>query len=204
MRIADLIDQQRERLALAESQDQGKPVNLARNMDIPRAAYNFRKFAYAWQNLLETSNTMPEADVVNISSRHPLGVAGLISPWNLPLYLLTFKLAPAIMSGNTVVAKPSEMTSVTAWMLCDILREAELPEGVINMVFGFGASVGQSIVTHPKVRMISFTGSTLVGQKIAQLTATSMKKVSLELGGKNAAVIFNDADVDAAVAGVAR
>ena len=204
MRIADLIDQQRERLALAESQDQGKPVNLARNMDIPRAAYNFRKFAYAWQNLLETSNAMPEADVVNISSRHPLGVAGLISPWNLPLYLLTFKLAPAIMSGNTVVAKPSEMTSVTAWMLCDILREAELPEGVVNMVFGFGASVGQSIVTHPKVRMISFTGSTLVGQKIAQLTATSMKKVSLELGGKNAAVIFNDADVDAAVTGVAR
>ena len=102
------------------------------------------------------------------------------------------------------MAKPSEMTSVTAWMLCDILREAELPEGVVNMVFGFGASVGQSIVTHPKVRMISFTGSTLVGQKIAQLTATSMKKVSLELGGKNAAVIFNDADVDAAVAGVAR
>jgi len=204
LRIADLIDQQLERLALAESQDQGKPANLARNMDIPRAAYNFRKFAGAWQNLLETSNTMPEAGVVNISSRHPVGVAGLISPWNLPLYLLTFKLAPAIMSGNTVVAKPSEMTSVTAWMLCNIMREAELPEGVVNMVFGYGASVGQSIVTHPKVKMISFTGSTLVGQKIAQMTATSMKKVSLELGGKNAAVVFHDANVDAAVAGIAR
>ena len=155
-----------------------------------------------FQSLVDTSQCSP--GVVNLSSRRPLGVAGLISPWNLPLYLLTFKLAPAIMSGNTVVAKPSEMTSVTAWMLCDILREAELPEGVVNMVFGFGASVGQSIVTHPKVRMISFTGSTLVGQKIAQLTATSMKKVSLELGGKNAAVIFNDANVDAAVTGVAR
>ena len=103
-----------------------------------------------------------------------------------------------------MVAKPSEMTSVTAWMLCDIMREAELPEGVVNMVFGYGASVGQSIVTHPKVKMISFTGSTLVGQKIAQMTATSMKKVSLELGGKNAAVVFHDANVDAAVAGITR
>ena len=164
---------------------------------------------------------MGGAGVVNISSRHPVGVAGLISPWNLPLYLLTFKIAPAIMTGNTVVCKPSEMTSVTAWMLCGLLREAGLPPGVVNMVFGFGRTVGESIVTHPKViidvmlrsqysspslkvRMVSFTGSTLIGQRIAQLTATSMKKVSLELGGKNAAVIFSDADLPSAVAGVTR
>ena len=169
--------------------------------------------------MLDTSQTVGGAGVVNISSRHPVGVAGLISPWNLPLYLLTFKIAPAIMTGNTVVCKPSEMTSVTAWMLCGLMREAGLPPGVVNMVFGFGRTVGESIVTHPKVitqvltrftdptlkvRMVSFTGSTLIGQRIAQLTATSMKKVSLELGGKNAAVIFSDADLPSAVAGVTR
>lgn len=204
LKIADLIDRDLEPLARAESMDQGKPVNIARKVDIPRAAYNFRKFAHAWQSLLDTSQTVGGAGVVNISSRHPVGVAGLISPWNLPLYLLTFKIAPAIMTGNTVVCKPSEMTSVTAWMLCGLMREAGLPPGVVNMVFGFGRTVGESIVTHPKVRMVSFTGSTLIGQRIAQLTATSMKKVSLELGGKNAAVIFSDADLPSAVAGVTR
>ena len=109
------------------------------------------QFAHAWQSLLDTSQTVGGAGVVNISSRHPVGVAGLISPWNLPLYLLTFKIAPAIMTGNTVVCKPSEMTSVTAWMLCGLMREAGLPPGVVNMVFGFGRTVGESIVTHPKV-----------------------------------------------------
>ena len=126
MKIADKIDERLEEFALAESQDQGKPVSLARKMDIPRASYNFRKFAYAWQNLVETSNILPGAGVINISSRHPLGVVGLISPWNLPLYLLSFKIAPAIMSGNTVVCKPSEMTSVTAWMLASVMKEVNI------------------------------------------------------------------------------
>ena len=204
LRIADLIDQNLEELALAESRDQGKPVSLARSMDIPRASLNFRKFAYAWQGLVDTAASLENPAVVNISSRTPLGVAGLISPWNLPLYLLTFKIAPAIMSGNTVVCKPSEMTSVTAWMLCKMMKKAGLPDGVVNMVFGYGNTVGESIVTHPQVKIVSFTGSTAVGKKIAQLTAASMKKVSLELGGKNAAVVFNDADLEEAVNGVVR
>jgi len=204
LKIADRIDARLDQLALAESRDQGKPVNLAKKMDIPRASINFRVFAQAWQHHLETSNAMPGAGVINYSSRHPVGVAGLISPWNLPLYLLTFKMAPALMAGNTVVCKPSEMTSVTAWMLCSIMLEVGLPSGVVNMVFGYGNTVGEAIVTHPQVRIISFTGSTVVGQKIAALTAPAMKKVSLELGGKNAAVVFDDADIDAAVAGVTR
>ena len=123
LKIADRIDEQLEEFAVAESKDQGKPVSLARKMDIPRASYNFRKFGSAWENLVESSNSLPEQGCVNISSRRPLGVAGLISPWNLPLYLLTFKIAPAIMAGNTVVCKPSEMTSVTAWMLAKVIKE---------------------------------------------------------------------------------
>ena len=158
LKIADMIDSNLESLALAESRDQGKPVSLARSLDIPRAALNFRKFAFAWQGLTETSNKLEAACVVNISSRQPLGVAGLISPWNLPLYLLTFKIAPAIMSGNTVVCKPSEMTSVTAWMLCKMIKDIGLPPGVVNMVFGYGSTVGESIVTHPEVKIVSFTG----------------------------------------------
>jgi len=204
LKIADRIDERLEELALAESRDQGKPVSLARRMDIPRASTNFRVFAQAWQHHLETANSMPEAGVINYSSRHPVGVAGLISPWNLPLYLLTFKVGPALMAGNTVVAKPSEMTSVTAWILADIFKEVELPPGVANIVFGYGHPVGEAIVTHPKVRVVSFTGSTVVGQRIAALTAPAMKKVSLELGGKNAAVVFDDAELEAAVAGVTR
>jgi len=153
LKIADMIDQQLEEFAVAESKDQGKPVSLARKMDIPRASYNFRKFASAWENLVDTSNSLPEHGVINISSRHPIGVAGLISPWNLPLYLLTFKIAPAIMAGNTVVCKPSEMTSVTAWMLAKVIKEVGLPDGVVNIVFGTGSPCGQSIVTHPKVML---------------------------------------------------
>merc|ERR1711981_34285 len=131
-----MIDQQLEELAVAEPREQGKPVSLARSMDIPRASLNFRKFAWAWQGLVDTANSLETPAVVNISSRSPLGVAGLISPWNLPLYLLTFKIAPAIMSGNTVVCKPSEMTSVTAWMLAKVIKEVGLPPGVVNIVFG--------------------------------------------------------------------
>jgi len=151
LKIADEIDLQLEDFAVAESKDQGKPVSLARKVDIPRASYNFRKFAQSWQNLVETSNSLPGPGVINISSRHPLGVAGLISPWNLPIYLLSFKIAPALMAGNTVVCKPSEMTSVTAWMLAKVMEQVGLPDGVVNIVFGYGSPVGQRIVTHPKV-----------------------------------------------------
>jgi len=203
-RIADLIDERLDELSLAESKDQGKPVWLAKQMDIPRASINFRVFAQAWQHNLETSNSQPGAGVINYSSRHPLGVAGLISPWNLPLYLLTFKIAPAIMAGNTVVCKPSEMTSVTAWMLAQICNQAKLPAGVVNMVFGYGSTCGEALVTHPEVNIVSFTGSTAVGQHIARAAAPMMKKLSLELGGKNAAVVFDDADLDKCVKGVVR
>jgi len=202
IKIADLIDSNLERLAIAESKDQGKPVWLARQMDIPRSSHNFRTFGQAWQYLLDSSNSPP--GVVNYSTRRPVGVAGLISPWNLPLYLLSFKIAPALMAGNTVVCKPSEMTSVTAWMLAGIIQQVGLPAGVVNFVFGYGASCGERIVTHPKVNMISFTGSTMVGQKIAGMAAPQMKKLSLELGGKNAAIVFDSCDLDSAVAGVAR
>jgi len=202
LKVADRIEANMEELALAESMDQGKPVALARKMDIPRAAYNFRKFAHAWSNLLETADA--ERGVLNYSTRSPIGVCGLISPWNLPLYLLTFKVAPAIMAGNTVVCKPSELTSVTAWMMAKIMQEVNLPPGVVNVVFGYGTSVGEAIVTHPKVRMVSFTGSTPVGKRIAALTSPSMKKVSLELGGKNAAIVFSDANLEDAVNGLIR
>jgi len=203
-RIADLIDARLDELALAESKDQGKPFKLAREMDIPRAAFNFRSFAGAWQHLVEGSKSSSSTGTINYTLRQPLGVAGLISPWNLPLYLLTFKIAPAIMAGNTVVCKPSEMTSVTAWMLAKICKEAELPAGVVNIVFGLGTSCGQHIIQHPKVSIVSFTGSTGVGQHIARVAAPLMKKLSLELGGKNAAIVFNDADLDRCVKGVVR
>jgi len=198
-KIADGIDARREEFALMESRDQGKPVNLARKMDIPRASYNFRCFAESWQHLLQTANSQPGPGVINYSTRNPVGVAALISPWNLPLYLLSFKIAPAIMAGNTVVCKPSEMTSVTAWMLCQVCQEVGIPVGVVNMVFGYGRTAGEELVRHPKVKIVSFTGSTVVGQHIASVAAPAMKKLSLELGGKNAAVIFNDANIDEAV-----
>jgi len=169
LKIADVVESKLEEFALAESKDQGKPVSLARMVDIPRVSHNFRVFAMAWQHQLETSNVMPGAGVINYTTRHPLGVAGLIAPWNLPLYLLSFKLAPALMAGNTVVCKPSEMTSVTAWMLCQILKEVGLPSGVCNIVFGLGGSVGEAIVTHPKIKIISFTGSTVVGRGLLRL-----------------------------------
>ena len=137
--------------------------------------------------------------MLNYTYRTPVGVAALITPWNLPLYLLTFKLAPALMSGCTVVCKPSEMTSVTAWMLCRLFHEVGLPKGVVNMVCGYGNTVGEVLVKHPDTKAISFTGSTLIGQRITALAGPMMKKLSMELGGKNAAVVFPDADLSKAV-----
>lgn len=197
-RIADLIDQRARELAEAESSDQGKPVWLASEMDIPRAAHNFRFFAGALLHHDEQA-TRIDSSTFNYVARRPVGVAGLISPWNLPLYLLTWKIAPAIAFGNTCVAKPSELTSLTAFMLAEILRDAGLPKGVVNLVFGSGASAGAALVAHPDVPLISFTGGTVTGRAIASVAAPMFKKLSLELGGKNPNVIFDDCDFDRAL-----
>lgn len=203
MRVADLIDEKREEFARAESADQGKPVWLASEMDIARAAKNFRFFASL---ILHETNmsSRHDAHTLNYVTREPVGVAGLISPWNLPLYLLTWKIAPAIAYGNTCVAKPSELTSLTASMLCDVLNEAGLPKGVVNMIFGTGPSAGAALVAHNDVPLISFTGGTVTGRAIAGVAAPMFKKLSLELGGKNPNLIFDDADLDRAVATTVR
>ena len=203
LRIADLIERDLEKLARAESIDTGKPLSLARSLDIPRAASNFRFFATA---ILHTENEAHITDGVafNYTLRQPRGMAGLISPWNLPLYLLSWKIAPAIAVGNTAIAKPSELTPMTAYLLCEIVREAGLPKGVLNVVHGTGPNVGAAITAHPKIGTISFTGGTVTGKKVAEAAAPLFKKVSLELGGKNPNIIFADADLDAAIAGSVR
>lgn len=203
LRVADLIERDLEKLARAESIDTGKPLSLARNLDIPRAASNFRFFATA---ILHTENEAHVTDGVafNYTLRQPRGIAGLISPWNLPLYLLSWKIAPAIGCGNTAIAKPSELTPMTACMLCALCREAGLPDGVLNIVHGTGASVGGAITAHPRIDTISFTGGTVTGRKVAETCAPMFKKVSLELGGKNPNIIFADADFEAALNGSVR
>ena len=203
LRIADLIERDLEKLARAESVDTGKPLSLARSLDIPRAASNFRFFATA---ILHTENEAHVMDGVafNYTLRQPRGIAGLISPWNLPLYLLSWKIAPAIAVGNTAIAKPSELTPMTAYLLCEICVEAGLPNGVLNIVHGTGPNVGAAITAHPKIGTISFTGGTVTGRKVAEAAAPLFKKVSLELGGKNPNIIFADADLEAAIAGSVR
>jgi aminomuconate-semialdehyde/2-hydroxymuconate-6-semialdehyde dehydrogenase len=203
LRIADLIERDLEKLARAESIDTGKPLSLARSLDIPRAASNFRFFATA---ILHTESEAHITDNVafNYTLRQPRGIAGLISPWNLPLYLLSWKIAPAIAVGNTAIAKPSELTPMTAYLLCEICREAGLPSGVLNVVHGTGPNVGAAITAHPKIGTISFTGGTVTGRKVAETCAPLFKKVSLELGGKNPNIVFADADLDAAIAGSVR
>jgi aminomuconate-semialdehyde/2-hydroxymuconate-6-semialdehyde dehydrogenase len=197
-KIADGIERRLPVLAAAESKDQGKPVWLAESVDIPRAAHNFRFFAgqilYAPTEAHDLSGKG-----FNFTLRKPVGIAGLISPWNLPLYLLTWKIAPAIACGNTVVCKPSEITPMTAFLLCEILIEAEVPPGVVNMVFGYGGEAGDALVKHPKVPLISFTGGTTTGKQLSAAAAPLIKKLSLELGGKNANIIFSDANLEDAV-----
>src|SRR5438045_1450519 len=203
LRIADLIERDLEKLARAESIDTGKPLSLARSLDIPRAASNFRFFTTA---ILHTENEAHMTDGVafNYTLRQPRGITGLISPWNLPLYLLSWKIAPAIAVGNTAIAKPSELTPMTAYLLCEICREAGLPDGVLNIVHGTGPNVGAAITAHPKINTISFTGGTVTGRKVAEAGAALFKKISLELGGKNPNIVFADADLDAAIAGSVR
>ncbi|CAH3158301.1 unnamed protein product [Pocillopora meandrina] len=205
-KIADLIEAQLDEFAEAESKDQGKPVLLAKTIDIPRACHNFRFFASTIirSSVENQTSVLENVGALNYTIRSPIGVAGLISPWNLPVYLLTFKIAPAIAAGNTVVCKPSEMTSVTAWMMAKVLNEAGLPPGVVNLVMGTGPKAGAAIVRHPDVPVISFTGSTVTGQVITEMTAPFYKKTSLELGGKNAAIIFDDADLEKSIATTVR
>ncbi len=192
-RIAEGIESNLEKLALAESDDNGKPVWLSRMVDIPRAAANFRFFATGIMHFASESHVM-EDKAVNYTLRQPIGIVGCISPWNLPLYLFTWKIAPALAAGNCVLAKPSEVTPVTAYLLSKICMEAGLPPGVLNIIHGTGPGAGEHIVTHPDVKAISFTGSTRAGARIASLAAPKFKKLSLELGGKNPAIIFADCD----------
>jgi len=199
LRLAALIEARLEEFAALESRDSGKPVALARRLDIPRAVSNLRHFAAtitAWGSQSHAMESgAPGSGAINYTLRQPLGVVGCISPWNLPLYLFSWKIAPALAAGNTVVAKPSEITPCTAALLGELSIEAGFPAGVLNIVQGRGPTVGQALVDHPRVRAISFTGSTATGATIAAAAAPQFKKMSLEMGGKNPAIVFADADL---------
>ena len=190
--LAAALESRIDAFARAESLDGGKPLALARDIEIPRAVANLRFFAQAATQFASESHH-GEAGL-NYTLRAPLGVVATISPWNLPLYLFTWKIAPALAAGNTVVAKPSEVTPLTATMLGELAAEIGFPQGVLNIVHGLGAEAGEPLVMHPRVRAVSFTGSTAVGKRIAALAAPALKKVSLELGGKNPTLVFADSD----------
>jgi aminomuconate-semialdehyde/2-hydroxymuconate-6-semialdehyde dehydrogenase len=191
-KLADALEARFEDFARAESRDGGKPIRLARDIEIPRAISNLRFFAHAATQFASESHHGQAG--LNYTLRKPLGVVGTISPWNLPLYLFTWKIAPALAAGNTVVAKPSEITPHTATMLAGLASEIGFPRGVFNLVHGSGPEVGEPLVTHPLTKAISFTGSTAVGKRIASLAAPMLKKISLELGGKNPTLVFADSD----------
>ncbi|HMU10460.1 MAG TPA: aldehyde dehydrogenase [Ferruginibacter sp.] len=192
-KIASLIDDNLDALALAETNDNGKPLWLSKLIDIPRASSNFRFFATGIMHYASESHAM-EDKAINYTLRQPIGIVGCISPWNLPLYLFTWKIAPALAAGNCVIAKPSEVTPVTGFLLGKICKEAGLPDGVLNIVHGVGQHCGEAIVKHPEIKAISFTGSTRAGERIASIAAPMFKKLSLELGGKNPNIIFADSD----------
>ncbi|GAB1307528.1 aldehyde dehydrogenase [Urechidicola sp. KH5] len=196
LNIASIIESKIEELAAAESKDNGKPISLARSVDIPRAASNFRFFAHAITQFASESHESSGLKAINYTLRKPIGVVGCISPWNLPLYLFTWKIAPAIAAGNCVISKPSEVTPFTAFLLAEICEEAGLPKGVLNIVHGYGHEVGEAIVEHPQVKAISFTGGTKTGGAIAKIAAPMFKKLSLELGGKNPNIVFADCDYE--------
>ncbi len=201
-RIADVMEANADALAELEALDTGKPWEVARHVDIDRCIRNFRFFA----DLGRTSQpqTFAMDDAMNHVLRKPIGVVGLISPWNLPLYLLTWKVAPALLMGNAIVAKPSEITPLTAHRFSELAHEAGLPAGLLNVLHGLGPEVGQPIVEHPHITAISFTGGTSTGRIVAATAAPMFKKLSLELGGKNATIILDDADLDTVLPGVVR
>ncbi len=198
LKVADLIERDAEKLALAESIDNGKPLKLARAVDIPRASANMRFYATAGVHFASEAHITGD-EAINYTAREPIGVAGCISPWNLPLYLFTWKIAPALAAGCAVVAKPSELTPMTAFLFSQLCMEAGLPKGVLNIVHGLGPKAGQAIVEHPDVAAISFTGGTATGKRIASTAAPMFKKLSLELGGKNPNIVFADCDFDKAL-----
>ncbi|HAX50236.1 MAG TPA: aldehyde dehydrogenase [Ignavibacteria bacterium] len=194
-KIAELIKRDLAEFARAECIDNGKPLTLAKTVDIPRAIKNFEFFASAIHGFASEAHQM-DNEAVNYTLRNPVGIIGAISPWNLPLYLFTWKIAPALITGNCVIAKPSEITPMTAYLLSDACIEAGLPEGVLNIVHGYGHKVGRAITTHPKIKAITFTGGTKTGSDIASVAAPMFKKLSLELGGKNPNIIFADANYE--------
>jgi aminomuconate-semialdehyde/2-hydroxymuconate-6-semialdehyde dehydrogenase len=194
-KVADGIEARMEEFAEAEAKDNGKPVSLASHVDIPRAISNFSFFASAIQHFANESHYM-EGVGLNYTTRKPIGIVGCISPWNLPLYLFSWKIAPALAAGNCVVAKPSEITPYTAYLLSEVCIAAGMPAGVLNIVHGLGTSAGDAIVKHKKIKAISFTGGTKTGEYIARTAAPMFKKLSLELGGKNPNIIFADCDFD--------
>ena len=194
--IAEMIESRLDEFAKYESRDTGKPISLARSVDIPRAVSNFRFFAeYASQFEFEFNINNDSSH--NTVIRSPLGPVGCISPWNLPLYLFTWKIAPALITGNTVVAKPSELTPFTAFKFGEICKDAGLPAGVLNIIHGQGMTAGDALISHSGIKAISFTGGTATGKVIASKSAPMFKKLSLEMGGKNPAVVFSDCDYDA-------
>lgn len=195
LRIAQGIEDRMDEFVAAESQDNGKPISLARAVDIPRAVSNFRFFAKAITQFSSESHHMPGL-AINYTLRKPIGVVGCISPWNLPLYLFTWKIAPALATGNCVIAKPSEVTPYTAYLLSEVCIAAGLPSGVLSILHGLGGEIGAEMVSHPEVKAISFTGGTATGKTIARVAAPMFKKLSLELGGKNPNIIFADCDYE--------
>ena len=201
-RIADALETRYEDVAALESRDTGKPISLARDVDAQRSVSNFRFFAGMLREHEEEVFEM--ASATNYVVHKPVGVGALITPWNLPLYLLSWKVAPAIGMGNTVVCKPSELTPMTADLLMQVIDEVGLPAGVVNLVHGDGAGAGAPLVAHSDVDLVSFTGGTSTGEKVAASAAPAFKKLSLELGGKNASIIFADCDMESTVAGVVR
>ncbi|WP_108867097.1 aldehyde dehydrogenase [Aquimarina aquimarini] len=195
-KIASLITENLDQLAKAEAIDNGKPLSLSTSIDIPRASSNFQFFAHALTQFASEAHESTGFNAINFTLRQPIGVVGCISPWNLPLYLFTWKIAPALAAGNTVVAKPSEITPMTAYLLAEICIKAGVPKGVLNIVHGLGNTTGQAIIEHPKIKAISFTGGTATGAHIAKTAAPMFKKLSLELGGKNPNLIFADCDYE--------
>jgi len=198
IRLADGIQVRFDEMVEAESKDNGKPEWLAKQVDIPRASENLRFFATASLHFASQMHDM-DGKAINYTLREPIGVVGCISPWNLPIYLFTWKIAPALAAGNTVVAKPSEVTPYTAYLLSEVCQEVGFPKGVLNIVHGYGHKVGDAITSHPDTPVISFTGGTVTGAKIAEKAAPMFKKISLELGGKNPNIIFADADFEDAL-----
>jgi aminomuconate-semialdehyde/2-hydroxymuconate-6-semialdehyde dehydrogenase len=196
MRVAELIGERLDEFAAAESRDNGKPIKLARTVDIPRAQANFHFYATGILHYASESHSMGDV-AINYTLRQPIGVAGCISPWNLPLYLFSWKIAPALAAGNTVVAKPSEVTPYTSYLLSQVCIDAGMPAGVLNIVHGMGPKAGAAIIEHDDIPMISFTGGTATGEWIARTAAPKFKKLSLELGGKNPNIIFADCDFEA-------